>query len=200
MAAMYDLRENPNPKGDGEKQPLHPRIVSSGTIHTRELLEDISHGASFTVGDLEGMLSSLTEKISSYLVNGYSVELGNIGYFSAKLKSRSVTDKKEIRASSIEFDNVNFRASAWFRKHTQGTVERASYGFHTSAQTGETERKKQLEDYLDKNPFITRSDYTKLTGILKNKALKDLKEFVSQGVLTSNGRGNQLIFMLAKEK
>ena len=26
MTAMYDLRENPNPKGDGEKQPLHGMI------------------------------------------------------------------------------------------------------------------------------------------------------------------------------
>ena len=28
MAAEYDFRRRPNPKGDGELQPLYPRIVN----------------------------------------------------------------------------------------------------------------------------------------------------------------------------
>jgi hypothetical protein len=195
MAAMYDFRENPNPKGDGEKQSLHPRIVSSGTIRTHELLEDISSGSTFTVGDMEGMLTALTEKISRYLKDGYNVELGKIGYFSAKLKSRPVVDKKDIRSPSICFDNVNFRSSAWFRKNTRGTVERASNGFQTSTQMSEAEQREQLNKYLDENPFITRTDYTRITGQLKSKALKSLKELVNEGILSTHGSGNQLIFM-----
>ncbi|WP_321331760.1 HU family DNA-binding protein [uncultured Bacteroides sp.] len=196
MAAMYDFRENPNPSGDGKKQPLHPRIVSSGTIRTRRLLEEISEASTFTVGDLEGVLSALTEKISNYLVDGYHVELGNIGYFSAKLKARPVMDKKEIRSNSIYFDNVNFRASAWFKKHTRGFVERVSkYGFRSSSALSEAERKKRLEQYLDKNAFITRTAYTNITGRLKNKALNDLNLFVNQGVIERIGRGNQLLFV-----
>ena len=31
MSALYDLFENP-PSPDGEKQPLHARIVSKGTV------------------------------------------------------------------------------------------------------------------------------------------------------------------------
>lgn len=199
MAATYDLREKPNPKGDGEKQSLYPQIVSSGTIRTRDLLEDISSGSTFTIGDLEGMLTALTEKISGYLKDGYTVELGKIGYFSARLKSRPVMDKKEIRSTSICFDNVNFRASAWFRKHTRGSVERASNGFRSSAQLSETERRELLDKYLDETPFITRTEYTNLTGLLKNKALEDLKELVNQGILTTSGRRNQLIFLRAPQ-
>ena len=33
MSALYDLFENP-PSPDGEKQPLHARIVSKGTVST----------------------------------------------------------------------------------------------------------------------------------------------------------------------
>jgi len=200
MAATYDLRENPNPKKDGQKQPLHPRIVSKGTIPSRELLEEISSGTTFNVGELEGALSALAERISFHLKNGYNVELGNIGYFSAKLKSRPVMEKDEIRAASIEFDNVNFRASAWFKKQTRGTVERSNRGFQTSAQLSEEERRSLLEKYLDENTFITRRDYSFLTGLLKNSAMKDLKEFVNQGVLVSSGRLNQMIFLRAPKK
>lgn len=196
MAARYDFRENPSKDPDG-KPLLHPRIVSSGTIPTRQLLEDISAASTFTVGDLEGVLVSLTEKLSSYLIAGYHVELGQIGYFSASLKAKhEVTDKKNIRATSIYFDNVNFRASSWFRGHTQGRVERASkYGFRTSSQLSVDECKMRLERYLDENAFITRTAYTQLTGRLKNKALEDLKLFVNQGVVIKKGKGNQLAFV-----
>lgn len=200
MAATYDLRENPNPKKDGKKQPLYPRIVSKGTILSRELLEEISAGSTFNVGELEGALSALAERISFHLKNGYNVELGKLGYFSAKLKARPVMEKDEIRSASIEFDNVNFRASAWFKKHTRGTLERSNRGFQTSAKLSEEERKDMLEKYLDENTYITRTDYTRLTGLLKNNAMKDLKEFVNQGVLVSSGHRNQMIFLRAIKK
>lgn len=32
MAAEYDFQRKPNPKGDGELQPMYPRIVNKGTI------------------------------------------------------------------------------------------------------------------------------------------------------------------------
>ena len=200
MAANYDLRENPNPKKDGKKQPLYARIVSKGTITSRELLEDISSGTTFTVADLEGAISALAEKMATHLKNGYNVELGNIGYFSAKLKARPVMEKDEIRAASVEFDNVNFRASAWLKKNTRGDLERSSRGFQTSAKLSEEERRSLLDKYLDENTYITRTDYTKLTGLLKNNAMKDLKEFVNQGILISSGHRNQMIFLRAPKK
>ena len=105
-------------------------------------------------------------------------------------------DKKEIRAQSIYFDNVNFRASMWFRRHTSGYVERAGkYGSRSSSQLSEEEKLFRLERYLNENAFITRSDYTRLTGRLKNKALEDLNHFVSQGVIERRGRGSLLVFI-----
>lgn len=81
MAARYDFRKVPSKKGNGEEPKLYPHIVSGGTIRTRTILEEISEASTFTVGDLEGVLCALTEKISKYLVDGYHVELGKIGYF-----------------------------------------------------------------------------------------------------------------------
>lgn len=201
MSALYELRKNPKRKGDEEPPLLHPRIVSSGTIPTRKLLEEISAATTFTVGDLEGALTALTEKMSTYLVDGYHVELGKIGYFSVSLKAtHPITDKKHIRATSIYFDNVNFRASKWFRNYTRGRVERSQIlGFRSSSSMSEEEKQKRLKRYLDENGFITRKIYTELTGRLKNKALDDLKGFAEQGIIESRGRGNQLIFVWAKQ-
>lgn len=74
MAARYDFRKVPSKKGNGEEPKLYPHIVSGGTIRTRTILEEISEASTFTVGDLEGVLCALTEKISKYLVDGYHVE------------------------------------------------------------------------------------------------------------------------------
>lgn len=200
MPAKYDFRKNPA-RGNGEEEEVyHPRIVSKGTITSRRIFEEIERASSFTVGDMEGILTELTEKISDYLIEGYHVELGKIGYFSATLKSRPVKNKKEIRAQSISFDNVNFRTSKWFRKRTQGVLESAgAYGFKTSSQMDENTRKKKLMEHLEKNGYITRTEYSSLTGRLKNRALKDLKEFEEQGLIERKGRGSTLLFTLANK-
>ena len=56
MAAEYDFQRKPNPKGDGELQPMYPRIVNKGTITGKRLVSDISQATSFTPGDVEGVL------------------------------------------------------------------------------------------------------------------------------------------------
>ena len=66
MAAEYDFQRKPNPKGDGELQPLYPRIVNRGTITTKRLVSDISQASSFTPGDIEGLLAAFEDRISYY--------------------------------------------------------------------------------------------------------------------------------------
>lgn len=70
MAAEYDFQRKPNPKGDGELQPMYPRIVNKGTITVKRLVSDISQATSFTPGDVEGVLAALESRISYYLPKG----------------------------------------------------------------------------------------------------------------------------------
>lgn len=195
MAAQYDLLRCPDAKSTGELQPLYPRIVSKGTIDTKTLVREISEACSFTEGDLEGVLVALSEKISYYLSEGFHVQIGEMGYFSSSLKSRLVMDKNEIRATSIYFDNVNFRASSWFRRHSAGRVERAKFGFRQSSDSPEEERLTRLNKYLDQKHFITRREYTGLTGLLKGKALRELNALVESGVLDTKGSGSHKVYI-----
>ena len=191
MAADYDFRRKPNEKGDGEVQPLYPRIVSKGTIDSKRLLHEI------TEGDLAGIMVAFQEKVSYYLSEGYHVKLGEIGYFSSSLKARPVMDKKEIRSVSISFDNVNFRATPWFRRRSSGTVTRAKFGFQESSNLPEETRRSRLEAFLAKNHFITRREYSQITGLLKGKAQRELNLLVENGVLNTRGYGNRIVFLKA---
>lgn len=202
MAAEYDFQRKPNPKGDGELQPMYPRIVNKGTITTGRLVSDISQASSFTPGDIEGLLAALEDRISYYLSEGHHVQLGDMGYFSAGLAARPVMDKKEIHAQTVFFGKVRFRVSPGFRKQCAGFVERvrAGYGFRHSADIGGAERYRRLCAFLEANPFITRKDYSGITGLLKNKALNDLNLLVKKGLLTTLGQGSHKVYVKAVNK
>lgn len=121
--------------------------------------------------------------------------MGNMGYFSAGLKGRPVMDPKEIHAQTIFFGKVHFRVSPDFRKRCAGFVERAKYGFRKSAELGGAERYRRLLVFLETHPFITRKDYSSITGLLKNKALNDLNLLVEKGYLSTIGRGSHKVYV-----
>lgn len=195
MAAEYDFQRLPGAKNDGTPQPLYPKIVSKGTIDTKRMVSDISQMSSFSPADINGLLTAFEERISYYLSEGHHVQLGNMGYFSAGLKARPVTDRKEIHAQSIYFGKVNFRVSPHFRKECAGFVVRSKRGFHESSNLSESERYRRLSVYLESHPFITCADYSSLTGLLKKKALNDLNLLVEKGNLSTLGRGTHKVYI-----
>ena len=57
--AEYDFQRKPNPKGDGELQPMYPRIVNKGTITGKRLVSDISQATSLLPEDVEECFAAL---------------------------------------------------------------------------------------------------------------------------------------------
>lgn len=73
----------------------------------------------------------------------------------------------------------------------------AGYGFRHSEDISGAERYRRLCAFLDANPFITRKDYSGITGLLKNKALNDLNLLVEKGILTTLGQGSHKVYVRA---
>ena len=109
-------------------------------------------------------------------------------------------DPKEIHSQTIFFGKVHLRVSPDFRKRCAGYVERAKYGFRKSAELSGAERYRRLLAFLETHPFITRHDYSGITGLLKNKALNDLKLLVEKGYLNVIGRGSHKVYVRADNK
>lgn len=197
--ALYDLKKRPAlTSKEDEGEVYYPKLVSSGKITTEQLLRELSEYSAFNTGEAEGILCDLLHLVSKHVSEGYRVELGDFGVFSAKLKSAPITDPNNPRKAHIHFNGVQFAASKKFKNETIGRLERhKDIRFRQSEDLGEEKRKQLLLDYLDKKGFINRVIYSKLTGRLKDVALKDLKEFVDQGIIRREGRGNQLYFIKA---
>jgi putative DNA-binding protein len=196
--AYYNLKKKPSlTTKEGEKETMYADIVYSGTITAERLIRTVAQRTGFKEGMIEGILSELQNETLEYLSEGYRVELGEFGFFSAKVKSRLVENKNDLRSNSVSFDGVNFRASKSFRTGIRGDLERRRcIGFRTSKEWDREQLEQIVLQHIWKHGFITRTTYTEITGRLKNSALADLKSFAAEGIIKRVGRGNQMHFIV----
>lgn len=201
--AFYNLKKKPAlTTKEGETETMYDDIVYSGTIPAERLIRGVAKRTGFKEGVIEGILMELKEDVLQYLGEGYRVELGEFGFFSAKVKaSRLVANKNDIRSESVAFNGVNFRASKSMRVGIRGDLERRKcVDFNTSRKWDRDNLKKLVLQYIGEHGFITRTTYTELTGRLKNTALGDLKSFAAEGIIKREGRGNQMHFIAPPRK
>ena len=192
MSAFYDLYETPDPNDTGEKQPLHARIVPSGTYSKKDFIERVSRHQPFPHNIIEGVLGAVVDELAEALADGYIVELGELGHFSISLKcTHKVMTKKEIRAESIRFDNVHLRTSKEFKKNSNEKTHNAKISIE--------DRLQMLQEFLKKNGGITRIEYSRLTGLPRLKAIDDLNTFIKEGTLRKRGAG-RTVFYVWKQK
>ena len=201
--AFYNLKKKPAlTTKEGETETMYADIVYSGTIPAERLIRGVAKRTGFKEGVIEGILMELKEDVVQYLGEGYRVELGEFGFFSAKVKaSRLVANKNDIRSESVAFNGVNFRASKSMRVGIRGDLERRKcVDFNTSRKWDRNNLEKLVLQYIGEHGFITRTTYTELTGRLKNTALDDLKSFAAEGIIKREGRGNQMHFIAPLRK
>ena len=200
MKAKYDFRVMPNLQGKEEELGLYPQLVTSGTITMKDLMERASRHSGFNPAEVLGIVTFLEDAMVEYLSQGYHVKLGDIGTFSAGLTSRKVMSKEEIRANSVHFDNVHFKADKKFRKKIgmEMKLERVEpyRAFQTSSDEYTPEERFQLlMAHLDANGFITCKKYSELTGLLKNKASAELRKWAEEGRIVREGRVPHVMYL-----
>ena len=199
MKAKYDFRVMPNLQGKEEEPGLYPQLVTSGTITMKDLMKHASRYSGFNPSEVLGIVTFLEDAMVEYLSQGYHVKLGDIGTFSASLTSRKVKSKKEIRANSVHFNNVHFKADRKFRKkiEVEMKLERVepSLAFKTSSdEYTPEERFLLLMSHLDANGFITCKKYSELTGLLKNKASAELRKWGEEERISREGRVPHVVY------
>ena len=81
MSAYYDLFEKPDVRQTGEQQPLYARLVPKGTIERKDLsiVFIFSQGLVEVCWRVPWRVS--VDELRDCLANGWTVELGELGYF-----------------------------------------------------------------------------------------------------------------------
>ena len=115
--------------------------------------------------------------------------------------SRSLLDKKELRAASIALRGLNFRLGREFYKDLKGKMQLERCPQSTSAPAssadealGVEQRWQLLDEYLQQYPCINRSQYARLAGRSYKQAVVDLNRFIEEGVLMRHGMGPSVVY------
>lgn len=206
--AKYFMQEMPDMKKEGETL-LYPRMEITGTCETDELVETSIKGSTFNRGEVRGALDLIAGTMARFMAEGRSVRIDGIGLFTPTVKLRKGKERENIEgnsprrnAASIEIGGINFRADRTLINETNTlcNLERGS-GVKKCRRPKTTaeERLNIAKKYLEENPFITVSDYSKMVELNRTTAAKELKAWAAdtESGIAIKGLGTHKVYINA---
>ena len=198
MSVNYDLYETPDLAKSGEEQPLHARVVLKGSYTAEECVEQVTVFQHMPHAQVVGVIEAISKELRHLLLKGFSVELGDIGYFSLSLSvDKKVMDPKDLRSPSVSLKDINFRVNRQFKKDIESEIELQRYHspFRVKNPLDRERCLQRLEKFLEDHPCINRQDYAMLVGKTKIQALQDINAFIKDGVLKKYGSGRSVVYI-----
>ena len=198
MSVNYDLYETPDLAKSGEEQPLHARVVLKGSYTAEEFVEQVTVFQHMPHAQVVGVIEAISKELRHLLLKGFSVELGDIGYFSLSLSvDKKVMDPKDLRSPSVSLKDINFRVNRQFKKDIESEIELQRYHspFRVKNPLDRERCLQRLEKFLEDHPCINRRDYAMLVGKTKIQALQDINAFIKDGVLKKYGSGRSVVYI-----
>ena len=81
---------------------MHARVVLKGSYTAEEFVEQGTALQHMPHAQVVGIIEAISKELRHLLLKGFSVELGDIGYFSLSLSvDKKVKEAKELRSPSI---------------------------------------------------------------------------------------------------
>ena len=198
MSVNYDLYETPDLAKSGEEQPLHARVVLKGSYTAEEFVEQVTVFQHMPHAQVVGVIEAISKELRHLLLKGFSVELGDIGYFSLSFSvDKKVMDPKDLRSPSVSLKDINFRVNRQFKKDIESEIELQRYHspFRVKNPLDRERCLQRLEKFLEDHPCINRQDYAMLVGKTKIQALQDINAFIKDGVLKKYGSGRSVVYI-----
>ena len=198
MSVNYDLYETPDLAKSGEEQPLHARVVLKGSYTAEEFVEQVTVFQHMPHAQVVGVIEAISKELRHLLLKGFSVELGDIGYFSLSLSvDKKVMDPKDLRSPSVSLKDINFRVNRQFKKDIESEIELQRYHspFRVKNPLDRERCLQRLEKFLEDHPCNNRQDYAMLVGKTKIQALQDINAFIKDGVLKKYGSGRSVVYI-----
>ena len=198
MSVNYDLYETPDLAKSGQEQPLHARVVLKGSYTAEEFVEQVTVFQHMPHAQVVGVIEAISKELRHLLLKGFSVELGDIGYFSLSLSvDKKVMDPKDLRSPSVSLKDINFRVNRQFKKDIESEIELQRYHspFRVKNPLDRERCLQRLEKFLEDHPCINRQDYAMLVGKTKIQALQDINAFIKDGVLKKYGSGRSVVYI-----
>lgn len=202
------MQEMPDMRKEGETL-LYPRMEITGTCETDELVEACIKGSTFNRAEVRGALDLITGTMARFMAEGRSVRIEGIGLFTPTLTLKRGKEREDAEgnsprrnAASIEIGGINFRADRTLISETNTlcNLERGSgVKKHRRPKTTAEERLAMAKKYLEENPFITVSEYSKMADLNRTTAAKELKAWAAdtESGIAIKGLGTHKVYINA---
>ncbi len=92
-------RKNPQKKSEVK---FYANPVNAGKKTLRDIAKDIAGRSSLTRGDIENVLINFVERLSTYLRDGFSVQLSEFGTMRLTLSSKGALTEKNFKIEMIK--------------------------------------------------------------------------------------------------
>lgn len=198
--AKYKLQELPDMQGAG-KRKVYPRMVINRTLSLEDLTEKMkSHHRAFSPSTIEAVVMDLEDMMVEVLSMGYNVKLDGIGTFSLSLEfeddkpteMQEEGDKMLYRKVGVK--NVNFKVDPemleQLRRETG--LEREMSGVKVIKKNlySREERIARALEVIERDGYITLTDYAYINNLCRTAASKELKDITSDANSPIDWRGN----------
>lgn len=195
MPIKFDLYKNPEKEGVTIPK-LHARVITKDVITTRDMCDTINKKCTVAPADVAAVLTALSSEMFEALSNGYSVHLEGLGHFSLSLRCAPDVNPKHPSASDISVKGIRFIPEKKLtEKFREVDFERTKDASRHSGNMDLTEVMEKTKRHLTDNRFMCRTDFEKLTGFNKSKALRTLRMLVNDGVLKNVGTRRMPIYV-----
>lgn len=198
--AKYKLQELPDMQGEG-KRKVYPKMVINRTLNLKDLTEKMkSHHRAFSPSTIEAVVMDLEDMMVEVLSMGYNVKLDGIGTFSLSLgfEDEKPTEMQEegdkMLYRKVGVKKVNFKVDPevllQLRKETD--LEREMSGVKVIKKNlfSKEERIARALQVIERDGYITLTDYAHINNLSRTAASAELKEITSDANSPIDWRGN----------
>lgn len=98
----YKLIERGNPRDIEAPKKFYATHVNKGKKSLKDISVDIEDRSSLSRGDISNVLDNLVDQIPKYLLDGQSVQLGDLGTFRLSLSSDGVDTPEVFNTGMIK--------------------------------------------------------------------------------------------------
>lgn len=108
---LYHLIQRQDPRDRSKPAKWYATPSSRGRKDITHISADVSGSSSLSRGDIQNVILSLVDQVPKYLVDGQSVELGELGTFRISFSSEGTAQKDDFNASQIDSVKIIFTPS-----------------------------------------------------------------------------------------
>ena len=211
----YVLQEMSEEMGDGKKK-VYPRMQTYSLHDFNTVIRHMrEYGGSFSEGTIRGVLETLVTTMKSWMPLGHSIKIDGLGVFSLTLgfdtsTPSEATAAKKQKSSSAEAEprtkyrhvcikGINFKPDPKLLQmmNQEATFERAETDVVVPRKPNDSrdERIRKALAVIDKQGYMTLSDYAIATSQTRSSASKDLRQLVSDpssGITTRGSHSHKV--------